>query len=163
MEACLGTAALYTSPDFKTWTSAGAWTNQVRNWRNWRLLLMLHISTIYACASKFMICSLISCSWPVPSTLCTIFHFILLWTCLQVLLGQAQNGQCSPPTAPQPGNGVCDQFGSSCRMWECPDAFDMGNGTWAFKWSDQVSSLLTRPVCSAGGWSHIRIAGFRMQ
>ena len=30
MEACLGTAALYTSPDFKQWTSAGAWTNQVR-------------------------------------------------------------------------------------------------------------------------------------
>ena len=29
MESCLGTAALYTSPDFKTWTSAGAWTDQV--------------------------------------------------------------------------------------------------------------------------------------
>lgn len=63
-------------------------------------------------------------------------------TWVQVLLGQAANdGQCPPPPVAQPGNGVCDQFGTKCRMWECPDAFDMGNGTWAFKWSDQVSHL----------------------
>ena len=29
MESCLGTAALYTSPDYKTWTSSGTWTDQV--------------------------------------------------------------------------------------------------------------------------------------
>ena len=56
----------------------------------------------------------------------------------QVTLGQATNEQCLPPVVAQLGNGVCDQFGASCRMWECPDAFDVGNGTWAFKWSDQV-------------------------
>ena len=60
----------------------------------------------------------------------------------QVMLGQATNGQCAPPIVAQPGNGVCDQFGASCRMWECPDAFDVGNGTWAFKWSDQVGFSL---------------------
>ena len=60
----------------------------------------------------------------------------------QVMLGQATNGQCTPPAVAQPGNGVCDQFGASCRMWECPDAFDVGNNTWAFKWSDQVSFSL---------------------
>ena len=58
---------------------------------------------------------------------------------LQVALGQATNAQCAQPATPQAGNGACDQFGGSCRMWECPDAFDMGNGTWAFKWSDQVT------------------------
>ena len=62
---------------------------------------------------------------------------------LQVALGQATNAQCAQPAAPQAGNGACDQFGAACRMWECPDAFDMGNGTWAFKWSDQVSLQCT--------------------
>ena len=29
LESCLGAAALYTSPDFQTWTPAGTWTDQV--------------------------------------------------------------------------------------------------------------------------------------
>ena len=71
---------------------------------------------------------------------------------LQVALGQATNAQCAQPAAPQAGNGACDQFGAACRMWECPDAFDMGKGTWAFKWSDQVmhspATALARPCSS---------------
>ena len=60
-------------------------------------------------------------------------------------LGQATNAQCARPAALQAGNGACDQFGAGCRMWECPDAFDLGNGTWAFKWSDQVTSAVHPP------------------
>ena len=63
-----------------------------------------------------------------------------------MLLGQATNAQCAQPAAPQAGNGACDQFGAACRMWECPDAFDMGNGTWAFKWSDQVTIAMRSPA-----------------
>ena len=66
--------------------------------------------------------------------------------CVQVSLGQATNAQCTQPAVAQAGNGACDQFGAACRMWECPDAFDMGNGTWAFKWSDQVTLAMRSPA-----------------
>ena len=66
--------------------------------------------------------------------------------CVQVSLGQATYAQCTQPAVAQAGNGACDQFGAACRMWECPDAFDMGNGTWAFKWSDQVTLAMRSPA-----------------
>lgn len=34
--------------------------------------------------------------------------------------------------------GHCDQFGRDCRMWECPDFFEVAPGVAAFKYSDQV-------------------------
>lgn len=36
------------------------------------------------------------------------------------------------------GQGQCDQFGSVCRMWECPDYISVGSGVQAFKYSDQM-------------------------
>jgi sucrose-6-phosphate hydrolase SacC (GH32 family) len=37
--------------------------------------------------------------------------------------------------------GRCDQFGDRCRMWECPDFFDVVPGEiQAFKYSDQSRS-----------------------
>ncbi|EIE20550.1 hypothetical protein COCSUDRAFT_67413 [Coccomyxa subellipsoidea C-169] len=55
----------------------------------------------------------------------------------QASVGQANAGQCVAPALAQPGVGQCDQVGAVCRMWECPDTFQLGNDTWVFKWSDQ--------------------------
>ncbi len=75
---------------------------------------------------------------------------------LQASVGQANAGQCMAPALAQPGVGQCDQFGAICRMWECPDTFQLGNDTWVFKWSDQVcisllpfSGYLTAPLLHA--------------
>ena len=161
MEACQGTAALYTSPDFKKWTSAGDWTSQVntaqahsafvRQARSTSSISDSILSTrqssisVRKTAPSFGPFQGIKDSSVLPSKrlLGTWIAASLIDNPLpvQALLGQAQNGQCAPPPVAQPGNGGCDQFGASCRMWECPDVFDMGNGTWAFKWSDQV------PLC----------------
>lgn len=74
-------------------------------------------------------------------TLCTQVHThdFCQRVFLQATLGMATNSQCTPPALPQPGIGQCDQFGDVCRMWECPDVFDLSSGTWALKWSDQVT------------------------
>ena len=46
------------------------------------------------------------------------------------------SAQCSPAD-----NGdSCDQLGTACRSWECPDFFTVPglHGGYALKWSDQV-------------------------
>ena len=58
---------------------------------------------------------------------------------VQVGLG-VSSGSCTPPPAPQPGMGDCDQFGAQCRMWECPDYFQV-DGAYVIKWSDQAGLL----------------------
>ena len=50
--------------------------------------------------------------------------------------------------------GSCDQFGAQCRMWECPDYFEI-DGAHVIKWSDQarhscLAALACRPEHGMG-------------
>lgn len=50
--------------------------------------------------------------------------------------GVEPSAECTPAA-----NGEsCNQFGATCRSWECPDFFSVPGvaGVYALKWSDQV-------------------------
>lgn len=60
---------------------------------------------------------------------------------LQIGLGLGPNTTCKEPPTQQKGMCKCDQYGTDCYMWECPDYFEVP-GAFVMKWSDQVSMLI---------------------
>lgn len=59
---------------------------------------------------------------------------------LQISIGETE-GACPAPVNPTIGDSACDQMGDECRAWECPDFFELENGIFVLKWSDQVCLL----------------------
>ena len=100
---------------------------------------------MYACSPQIILlvafmpaCNCLQAQQDHPGTL---KHQLKTACALQVGLGITQGSACTPPPTPQPGMGVCDQFGADCRMWECPDYFEV-DGAYAIKWSDQAHPLV---------------------
>ncbi|DBB18751.1 hypothetical protein WJX82_009075 [Trebouxia sp. C0006] len=56
------------------------------------------------------------------------------------LLASQTGADPSAECIPADNGDSCDQFGTGCRSWECPDFFTVPglNGGYALKWSDQV-------------------------
>ncbi len=56
------------------------------------------------------------------------------------LLASQTGADPSAECIPADSGDSCDQFGTGCRSWECPDFFIVPglNGGYALKWSDQV-------------------------